>query len=411
MTLFVSAGVGHPAPAIHFSSHGSLLAAAPAAGRHPIDGIVVAASRPAEHLRPALRLAARLNAPMIALCSRDAQWTDIRGMAWAEGASCIAVELTDRMSLRLPELTTSRFARATDGALGDLALKRNLSLMTGRLAGWKRMLFLDDDICDLDPYEVEQASAALDTCTAVGLRAFNFPDNSVVCHAHRTGRAFQDVFVSGSALLVRVADADAFFPEVYNEDWLFLVPFLDQRMVTAIGSVRQERYEPFAHPERARRQEFGDVLAEGLVGYLHSAPLERLPTAAYWRDFLTERAQLIAEAEHGCLKVAEHEPDAGAALRALEIAKRTLDGLSAEMFVDYLDAWRADLARWRRSLRRLPRLGDPMQSLRWLGLEPRMTTPVTAAELLRRSDRMPSGRGRLLRRGRAAISQAGVDTT
>jgi hypothetical protein len=401
---FFSAGAGSPAPAIHFSSHAKLLAAPPPTGRRALDGIVVAASRPAEYLRPSLQLGAQLKAPVIALCSHDAQWADVRGMAWAENASCIGVELTDGPSVRLPQLRTSWFAPETAGALGDLALKRNLGLVTGRLAGWQRMLFLDDDITELDPGEVEQASAALDSCAAVGLRAFSFPDNSVVCHAHRTGRAFQGVFVSGSALAVRVADADSFFPAVYNEDWLFLAPLLDRRMVTAIGSVRQEVYAPFAQPERARRQEFGDVLAEGLIGYLHSARLQQLPTAAYWGDFLAERAQFIADAKLGCLKVAGHDPDARDALRALKIARRTLNGLSAEMLVDYLGAWQADLITWRRSLRRLPRLGDPVQSLRWLGLEPMMTTPVTGAELLRRSDRMPAGRGRLLRRGRAAVS-------
>jgi len=397
VALFVDAGAGRPAPAIHFSSHGDLLAAAPPAGRRSLDGIVVAASRPAEHLRPSLRLAAELNAPVIALCSRYAQWADVRSMAWAENATCIAVDLNDQPAVRLPELRTSRFPRATEGALGDLALKRNLGLLIGRLAGWQRMLFLDDDISELDAEEIEQASAALDTCLAVGLRAFSFPDNSVVCHAHRTGRAPQGVFVSGSALAVRVSDADSFFPEMYNEDWLFLAPLLDRRKITAIGSVRQQKYEPFENPERARLQEFGDVLAEGLIGYLHSRSLQPLPSAAYWRDFLSERAQFIADAKKGCLKVAGHDPDARDALRALKIAKRTLNGLSAEMLVAYLAAWQADLATWRRYLRRLPRQRGPVQSLRWLGLEPRMTAPVTGTELLRQSDRTPTGRG-ILRR-------------
>jgi hypothetical protein len=397
VALFVTAGVGRPTPAIHFSSHRKLLADAPEAGRRAVDGIVVAASRPAEYLRPALQLGAQLKAPVIALCSHDARWDDVRAMAWAKDASCIGVDLVDRPAVRLPDLKTSRFTQATDGALGDLALKRNLGLVTGRLAGWQRILFLDDDIFGIDPDEVEQASAALDSCAAVGLRALSFPDNSVVCHAHRTGRKFQGVFVSGSALVVRVAEADSFFPEMYNEDWLFLAPLLDRRMVTAVGSVRQERYAPFAQPERARRQEFGDVLAEGLIGYLHSARLQQLPTAAYWRDFLVRRKRFITDAKQGCIKVAGHELEARDALRALKIARRTLNGLSAEVLVDYLDAWQADLATWRRYLRRLPRQRDPVQSLHWLGLEPRMTAPVTAAELLRQSDRTPAGRGKLLR--------------
>src|SRR5437016_6213547 len=73
-----------------------------------------------------------------------------------------------------------RFERRT-----DVSLKRNIGLAVARMAGWQRLMFLDDDIVVEEPDHIRKAGALLGTFGAVGLANNGFPDNSVVCHANR----------------------------------------------------------------------------------------------------------------------------------------------------------------------------------------------------------------------------------
>jgi hypothetical protein len=296
------------------------------------------------------------------------------------GLSWTVVDLHDWRGEALPRLSTSEFGQAKVDPHGDLSRKRNLGLLVARLVGWTRLMFLDDDISALDPLQVEHAAAGLDHFAAVGMPARSFPDNSVACHAWRESGAEQDVFVSGSALVVCEPATDSFFPDIYNEDWLFLAPHLDRHEVSTVGTVAQEPYDPFKNPDRAGAQEFGDVLAEGLIGRLHTHRLYPVPTWDYWRRFLDARVRFLAGAREGCATA----PDSGNALAAIESAQDALEGISPDELVQYVEAWDADLATWREWILDKPRLDGLDAALRHLGLavktdrsEPRAKTPAT----------------------------------
>jgi hypothetical protein len=364
----VDAGAGSPAPAIHYLSHASLLAAYRPSRRRRIDGIIVSAARPANYLRSAFHLAAALAAPVVILCSRAAR----RDHAVAEarrvaGLSWTVVDLHAWPGAALPRFRTSEFGQAKVDPHGDLSRKRNLGLLLARLVGWTRLMFLDDDISDLHPIQVEQAAAGLDQFAAIGMPARSFPDNSVACHARRESGADQDVFVSGSALVVCEPATDSFFPDIYNEDWLFLAPHLDRHEVSTVGWVAQEEYDPFEDPERAGAQEFGDVLAEGLIGRLHTDRLHPLPTLDYWEHFLDARAQFLTSAREGCVGAA----DPGDALAAITSAQGALDDISPGDLVQYVEAWQADLTAWRRWILDKPRSDGLDAALRYLDLAAR----------------------------------------
>ena len=89
---------------------------------------------------------------------------------------------------------------------GDLSIKRNLGLLLARMLGWQRIFFMDDDIRDVTPADLYATVAVLGHHRSAGMMVTDFPDNSVVCHAHRQTGAAQDTFVSGSALAVNVLD-------------------------------------------------------------------------------------------------------------------------------------------------------------------------------------------------------------
>jgi hypothetical protein len=304
------------------------------------------------------------------MCSQAAHAEEIRAKAAVVlGATCAVMDMSASPTLSLPDFETSRFHQATVGSRHDLSLKRNIGLALGRLLGWRRILFLDDDIFRLDSFEVTRAASGLDYYAAVGIPARYFPDNSVVCHAYRLCGGQQGVFVSGSTLAVDLRRTNSFFPNIYNEDWLFLAPYLDERKVSAYGSVCQHRYLPFEDLDRARTQEFGDILAEGLIGYIHSARLRPPPPIDYWTAFLESRAALIAFTMKRCQAAAIGDEEAGKALRALEIAEQVRSKISATTLTDYVDAWLSDLVAWRRFLSSLPSLGSLTDAIRYFNLQ------------------------------------------
>lgn len=363
------AGGKSPPRAIHFSSHAAVLKRSAVNGRRTPDAIVVSASRPVVNLLPALRLGAAIDVPVVVMCSRAARADSAASLAADNGARCVAVDVSlHHPWIRVPDFETAGFRQARIGSHGDLSRKRNMGLMLGRLAGWRTMLFLDDDISSLSPVKVSRATAALEHFVAVGMPAKQYSDNSVVCHARRLTGGRQGVFVSGSALAIDVGHMQSFFPDIYNEDWLFLAPHLDQRKVTCHGTVRQQPYEPFRYPHRAGAQEFGEVVAEGLIGYLHSRPLRPLPSHAYWAAFLHSRAAFVSSIKSGCAAGAMQHGDAARAITALESAERALTKVSAAVVSEYVQAWRHDLVVWRQFLTRLPHLGSLPAALRHLGL-------------------------------------------
>ncbi|HEV7657949.1 MAG TPA: hypothetical protein VGP36_24885 [Mycobacteriales bacterium] len=353
-------------PVRHHSSHTGLLAVAQG-GNAPLSGIVVPAGRPTENLEPALRLSAQLQTPILILCSLEAVPGDVAELAAGiPGTQATVVDLTDPSDGVLPQLATSKFHDGTMSAVGDLSLKRNIGLVAGRACGWRSVLFLDDDVRDLNARVVRRAAGSLEHYAAVGMPATSYPDNSVVCHARRLVFDDQDVFVSGSALAVDLDRVCSFFPQVYNEDWLFLAPHLQpgHRAVARSRAVQQIEYDPFK-VQRARAEEFGDVLAEGLVGSLHSGAIADAMAVGYWDEFFDHRLRFIREAVDPCYFSGAIE-----AAEALETADTELQRLSPRLAADYLWAWQDDLDTWQRYLANVRIRGYLVSALGDLGLTP-----------------------------------------
>jgi hypothetical protein len=342
----------------HYTSHRSVLKPAPAAVEAgSLDAIVMPAARPADRLLHGMELAARLGSEFVALCSGDTQLPEAAGLAReVPGLSCVLVDLQDGWTSELLEFRTSRFEAATRRRHSDLSTKRNIGLLLARMVGWKRILFLDDDI-SLDADLVRGAAATLRAGRATGMRALDFPDNSVVSHALREVGLDQDVFVSGSALLVDTTRVDSFFPDVYNEDWFFLFDAVRFGQVSAFGEVSQEKYDPFADPGRAVREEFGDVLAEGLMSLLHyGGGTQRALTEKHWDTVLDQRRAMLRSIAD--LLDTGEKPEAAKAVRA---ARAETDSLTGALLARYVRQWQRDVRLWRGRIQALP----PRRHQRW----------------------------------------------
>jgi hypothetical protein len=266
-------------------------------------------------------------------------------------------------------LRTDAWPNLTAG-LGDLSTKRNIGLLLARLNGWESVLFLDDDIRDVSEDVVRHALAVLPDGGMAGMPAKSFPDNSVVCHANRLTGYEQDVFVSASALLVDVSEITSFFPRIYNEDWIFMAPAIAKGAVVEAGHSRQLPYDPFADSERAYRQEYGNVVADGLMSSLHQGGIDLASGAPFWVDFLGRRKKFLAGIRE------RSDPRDTRVVTALAAAERRLSEIRVSDLIEYVEAWRSDRGEWREAVAALPMLGDVRASLEYLGLAAYQAAPM-----------------------------------
>jgi hypothetical protein len=342
----------------HHGSHQALLQLARSAppGRPGLDAIVVPTARHPGHLIHAARLARTLDCPVVTLHSGQSTAAALAWQPLPAGVDLTAIDVPATAHLRLPRLETSLmlsqtvFRRHT-----DLSSKRNLALMLSRMAGWSRILLLDDDITDLDPAQIRRASGLLDTYHAVGLHINGFPDHSVVCHAHRRVGGDQLSFIGGGALAVRTEDCYSFFPDIYNDDWFFLLDLAGfLQPVTTVGQVCQDSFDPFRTAARARAEELGDVLAEGTYWLLDQGQSVHRANHDHWTEFLDRRKLFIQRV----LKMTEeHSLDWTEKLRmiaALRGALSRLARITPELCERYLEAWVSDRRKWQRHIAGLP---------------------------------------------------------
>jgi hypothetical protein len=318
---------------------------------------------------------------LVVLCSLLTDPDDVRDLfnAYHLPAATV-VHIPADYDHPLFDFATTRWSRHGDGKgicavrSSDLSVKRNVGLLLARMLGWNRIFFMDDDIREIS------AAAILDTVSLVGtagpararyrsaaMTVKDFPDNSVVCHARRAIHEYQDVFVSGSVLAVNTKAPFDFFPDIYNEDWLFFYRDAAAKRLASSGfRAKQLPYEPFAEPQRAAGQEFGDVIAEGLYALLHSGLGSEYADLQYWRAFLTDRERILQQIMRRSYKASSSGRQE--MVKAVDAAREKLHEIQPEMCVRYTEDWRADLEVWTRRLETLPNPGSAQKALQELGL-------------------------------------------
>jgi hypothetical protein len=216
----------------------------------------------------------------------------------------------------------------------------------------------------------------------------------VVCHANRDTGGEQSTFVGAGAMLFPASRATSFFPDIYNEDWFFFAQHAAARSLPKIGEARQDEYDPYADSGRAAREEFGDLLAEGLYALFSGTPgwdlKDQLEVAAsdnHWRLFIHDRYEMISETFRRLSAVQDRTgADPSPAHKSLLRATEQLDLITPELCVDFIRSWREDHDRWQKIM---PRRGtvlserEAMKELaltNWIscgyGAEPRSARPA-----------------------------------
>jgi hypothetical protein len=331
----------------HHGSHRHLLTRDAVAVPARVDAIIVPTARPVAYLENAVALAKHHGCALVVLCSRRSSAVAAATLAERAGVEIAAADVVEAPVELVPEFRTTkmlrggRFDRRT-----DTSLKRNLGLLLAAVAGWDRIVYLDDDVVIPRPDDLRDAVGLLGRFTGVGLSVGGYPDNSVVCHAYREAGGDQDTFIGTGALAIGRESFTSFFPNIYNEDWFFLLGDTGLSPSAVTGLAVQQPYDPYRDTTRARTEELGDCLAEGLFGLLDTGHGLVEATAGYWRWFLGQRRRFIEEV---ITMVADTQPDGAAKSRmiaALKAARGRNRLIEPQLCVDYLTAWRTDREVW-----------------------------------------------------------------
>lgn len=286
--------------------------------------------------------------------------------------------------------SSAHFTTANGGRDSDLSLKRNVGLLLARLLGWSKIIFVDDDVT-VPRTDLARLAGQLERYQFAGMTCPCFPDNSVVCHAHRLAKLPQDIFVSGGTLGVNCgSSAPSFFPDIYNEDWFFFGGAAARGELAKVGEVRQTPFDPYENPMRARHEEFGDLLAEGLYALIESVgeqdfdQILDLATARYWTSFINVRRGDIAHTEVHLQEFRRRDncsDTVEAAINSLQTADASYQSneITADLCVDFLAALRRDQETWR-GIYRAAKTTDTMRdAMSWLNVT--HWTPVRQAVL------------------------------
>jgi len=252
------------------------------------------------------------------------------------------------------------------------------------MLGWGRLMFLDDDIYGISKAEVDALAVGLNHHNVSILIPDEFPDNSVACHANRLGGEEQGKFAGAGTMGVRCdRDELPFFPNIYNEDWFFFADEAASRRIIQVGTSRQKAYSPYADPERAVKEEFGDLLAEGLYWRLEEGLEIGSVDAAFWDKFIESRRAFLEGVANSLARHPKREldSDTGRDVRAAQVsisaAQRQLERIKPELCQRFIDLWQADLMDWHRYVRQLPHADSIERALDYLSLHYRTSGPNT----------------------------------
>jgi hypothetical protein len=406
---------------VHISCHRDLLGRPTVAHEPPADGdtvdavVVPTCRRPVpKRIQHAARLALKTDASLVVLCSQDASSREVNAhLAGFPRDRLAVVDLPSEYEFPFVGLRTHATGWRQLAGTADTGLKRTIGLALSRLVGWTRVVFLDDDVRGVQCPDLHALLRELndddEPCDVAGW-AFvankrghrtGASDNSVMCHAYRLTGGAQCTFMGAGLIAVRTDRDLPFFPMTFNEDWVFFLEAMlrGSGRVRLIGDHTQDAFDPFDDPMRAVRQEFGDVLGEGLYRNLRESrernpPMDardywdEVSSPAYWSRMITLRrtfAQLLEIRLMKFLTEARTRHDivmahkAMAAMASVRAAMAIVDPNWPEHLASFVREWRADMGDWQRWWQRAPGplpLDRALQSLR---LAPLHRAPVASA--------------------------------
>jgi hypothetical protein len=300
-----------------------------------LDAIFIPTRGRADSVAQMLRLWQESDAPLFLLPTTA---EDLPALPTGHGAMT-ALTVQDATFLEaMRELRESADRREWMPSDWDLPLKRNYALWYARNNGLRKILLLDDDIRGLSRADLDLGAAALDVYALAGFYIEEFPDYSVVGHARRGAGQTVPTFLSGSCLFIDTHRTAGFFPMIYNEDLLFMLPHILTGSVRAVGEIQQTRYDPFRTAATARFQELGEILADGVFALIAAGCYSERFSTETWQELLDARRYMLQD----LIDSAKSEDTRA----ALEASLDECRGTSPATCIEYFRGLDRDRERW-----------------------------------------------------------------
>lgn len=277
----------------------------------PIELIVVPQGRGPEHIKRAATLAHLADAALISMCSHNADFREVAKFLESMGDKAprrwyavdvppgynpTGLNLTAQNKIPLP-------ARKEKGF--NLAQKRNAAHAVGIMAEIEAMLAHDDDLL-IPLASLYSLQNMLYKRRIAGLENGGGRDRSVNQHAnydilqYHVSALLRSCIqgppcgqLSGNSFAFNPQTAEGLNPNgIYNEDLRFVRRNMHNNQAGfAPKKYFQDEYDPYANPDRARREVFGDIFADGLHNQLamHYYDPDVVYLKEYWDEMKNER--------------------------------------------------------------------------------------------------------------------------
>lgn len=182
-----------------------------------------------------------------------------------------------------------------------LGYARNYAIILAKIFGFKRVLFMDDDIIVGDANLILRMFGMLNNADFVGAEIKGMPDFSVVDFVMQEIGIEPYRFMSGGFLAFNLDSVYEYFLNYYNEDWIWLFLHEPKARVVKYGEVHQLPYDPFENAvERALQQEFGEILVKGVMEAEIKNDFTLLKNNISWRKILKKRKDNLREIKEMC---------------------------------------------------------------------------------------------------------------
>ncbi|HET8670369.1 MAG TPA: hypothetical protein VFM05_06985 [Candidatus Saccharimonadales bacterium] len=328
--------------------------------------IVVPATRSYDKLEYSMRLAQEASVALVVLSSHGLDPKLIAANFAKAGVRGFSIALPDDYVVPLTADFATHKHKHTVGRISNLSAKRNLGLLLGYLTS-TNIFFLDDDIWDITAAKLAIVGSGLEKYALAGFMISEFPDSAVTKHAYRLAGGSLAPDITGNSLAVNADHITTFFPNVYNEDLLFAYDAVATKDAVLLGWAKQLPYDPFK-VERALSEGFGSVLAfEGLYTLIASGKTLRDADEHYWKATLKRRKCFLDEVTRRLIARNDKDKRIEPALRAVEASKAQLGTFRPVDFLDYVEAWRDDIALWQARPQTLPRNLSLEKAIEFLG--------------------------------------------
>ena len=182
-----------------------------------------------------------------------------------------------------------------------LGYARNYAIILAKIFGFEQVLFMDDDIIVEDVDLIFRMFDKLNNADFVGAEIKGMPDLSVVDFIMQKIGLEPYRFMSGGFLAFNLNSVSEYFLNYYNEDWIWLFLHEPKAKLVKYGEVYQLPYDLFKNAvEKALKQEFGEILVEGVIKATTKSDFTLLNNNTFWQKIIKNQKDNLKEIKMIC---------------------------------------------------------------------------------------------------------------